>query len=363
MLRQNPRPGDIVRQPTLARTLRAIAGEGRRAFYEGPLAEAMANAVRDDDGWLTTDDLAAHATVVRAPVEATFAGARVLAQPPVTQALLSLMALRALERHPTRDEAVRCHLSVEAVEAAFQHRDEIAVPGVEGRLLALDLDIDPERSAGLGGPTSFTHTTAVSAADESGMVVSMVVSVFHHFGSSTFVPEGGFFMNDRLRGFSRDPDSPNAPRGGVRPVHTLSPLMVETADEVYAVATPGADGQVQTLVQFLDKVLAGGASHATALDAPRWRSADGKLSLERGFDPHVAAELAARGHDLAWLPAGGPGLRRDRGLRLAPRQRQRLLDRRPEARSLGRSLVDCTRALLRQSRSSVSDIPRQESSE
>jgi gamma-glutamyltranspeptidase / glutathione hydrolase len=298
------RPGDIVKQPRLGRTLLGIAAEGSRAFYEGSLAEAMEEAVTADGGWLTTGDLAAHRTVIRRPVESVFAGARIIAQPPVTQALLSLMALRALERFDHTDKAVRAHLGIEAIEAAFQHRDEIAVPGSEGALLALDLDIDVGRAAGLAGPTSFTHTTAVSAADESGAVVSMVVSVFHHFGSATFVPAGGFFMNDRMRGFSRVPGSPNAPRAGARPVHTLSPLMVETPDDVYAVATPGADGQVQTLLQFLDSVLAGGASLSAALDAPRWRSADGKLSLERGFDPKAGADLAARGHTVGWLPTG-----------------------------------------------------------
>jgi len=136
-------------------------------------------------------------------------------------------------------------------------------------------------------------------------IVTMVVSVFDEFGCATLVPEYGFFLNNRLMGFSSDPSSPNRAAPGKRPVHTLSPMLVDTGNCAFAVATPGADGQVQTLTQLLDLLQARGVAFTEALDHPRWRSADGSVTFEEGFDRATVAALADRGHQVQWGPAGG----------------------------------------------------------
>ena len=79
----------------------------------------------------------------------------------------------------------------------------------------------------------------------------MLISVFDAFGCATWVPECGFFVNDRLLSFSRDPESPNAPAGGKRPVHTLAPAMIIDGQRIVCISTPSADGQVQALLQVL----------------------------------------------------------------------------------------------------------------
>jgi gamma-glutamyltranspeptidase/glutathione hydrolase len=216
------------------------------------------------------------------------------------------MALRALERGGASEQPDRAHLAVEAIEAAFEHRHEIAAEGAEERLLDLELGVDPGRAARRGGPTGGLHTTAVASADSDGTVVSMLISVYALFGSGVLVPEGGFLLNNRLSGTSRDPDSPNFPSPGRLPVHTLSPSLVSNAEGAFALATPGADGQVQTLVQVIDAIAADGARVPVALDRPRWRSSDTRLLIEDDYEPEVAAELERRGHELVRLPAGAP---------------------------------------------------------
>lgn len=297
-------PGQLVRQLALAETIEQIGREGPRAFYSGPLAAAIAAACRADGAAMAEADLAAHATVESEPVSIGFHGATVHAQPPVTQAILALMALRRLEPIRDADRAVRSHAAVEALQAAFQHRDRISAPGAAEALLAIDLDIDLERARRLGGPTVQSHTTAIATADARGTVVSMVISVFDEFGSSALVPEGGFFLNNRMQSFSADPASPNAPGPGKRPVHTLCPMLVEGPSGVLALSTPGADGQVQTLVQIIDALLVEGVGLTAALDRRRWRATDQRLVVEDGLDAEVADGLAARGHDLDWRPAG-----------------------------------------------------------
>jgi gamma-glutamyltranspeptidase/glutathione hydrolase len=214
------------------------------------------------------------------------------------------MALGVLDRAAETDSVRVAHLGVEAIEAAFAFRDEVAVPGAASRLLSTELEVDRLRARRLGGPRGYAHTTAVASADSEGTVVSMLVSVFDDFGSAGLVGPGGFFLNNRMTGFSPNPGSPNAAAPGRRPVHTLSPALVEEPGSVMALATPGADGQVQFLVQLVDGLLRGGASLPEVLGRPRWRSVDGGLALEGGFDDAVADGLQKLGHELLRLPAG-----------------------------------------------------------
>jgi gamma-glutamyltranspeptidase/glutathione hydrolase len=297
-------PGAHIRQPKLATLLERIGREGPSAFYAGEIGEAIVRRVREDGGMLTPEDLLAHETVERPPVESSYREVGLRFQPPVSQALLAAMILRELERYGDRDDDALLHLGIEAVEAAFAYRDAVSEPGAELHLLGLQLSLDPARASRRGGPKGYSHTTPVACVDGQGTVVSMLVSVFDDFGSASLVPEGGFLLNDRLTGFSKDPGSPNSAAPGRRPVHTLSPALMERGRVVAALVTPGADGQVQTLAQVIDAIARRNEDIATALARPRWRSLDASVVLEEGFSSSAATELVRRGHDIRWLPPG-----------------------------------------------------------
>jgi gamma-glutamyltranspeptidase/glutathione hydrolase len=299
------RPGSLVRQPALAGLLERIGRSGARAFYEDESATRLAAAAAGAGGSLAAADLAAHAGVMRPPVRGTYRDFEITVQPPVSQALLALMALRALEHSGASSAAERAHAAVEAIEAAFEQRHEIAAENAAERLLGMTLEVDAGCRAGRrGGPTGGLHTTAVAAAAADGAVVSMLVSVFDLFGCGVLVPESGFVLNNRLSGCSKDPESPNAVAPGRRPVQTLSPALVSSGPLVSALAPPGADGQVQTLVQVIDALAADGDNLPRALDRPRWRSTDGRVAIESDYDPEVMAELERRGHHLVPVEPG-----------------------------------------------------------
>jgi gamma-glutamyltranspeptidase / glutathione hydrolase len=298
-------PGRLLRQDGLADLIEAIGRDGPAAFYAGPVAEAVEAAAREDGAALSAADLADHQTVVIDPLSIGFRGGTVFGQPPVTQAVLALMALQVLDGLDDGDPITRHHVAIEALNAAFAHRDEIADPAAAAGLLDIELAVDRAWAAARGGPTAQAHTTAVACADATGMVVTMVVSVFDEFGSSRLVPRYGFLLNNRMMGFSPNPASPNAAAAAKRPVHTLSPLLLDTGDVVLALSTPGADGQVQTLTQLLERIRVDRLSYTAALDAPRWRSVEGGLTVEQGFAPEVADALADKGHAISWAPRGG----------------------------------------------------------
>ncbi|WP_190816548.1 gamma-glutamyltransferase [Saccharopolyspora pogona] len=160
------------------------------------------------------------------------------------------------------------------------------------------LSVDYERATPRTGPRAYLHTAGVATADDNGTIVSSLVSVFDDFGSAIYVPEAEIRLNNRAAGFTA---GPNAPRAATRPVHTLAPAVVRTPSSRYALATPGADGQVQTLLQVLAAARAG-KSLDEAIAQPRWRSQDGDLVIPPGHPARDA--LAQRGHRLSEADAG-----------------------------------------------------------
>ena len=296
LLDGKPGVGDLVQLPRLSELLRAVGEGGHREFYCGAPAVAMAAAAQADGGTLTSGDIEGYSAIVTAPVSAEHWGARIEVTPPTSQAILLLLALaRFADKAGSAD---RLREQVEAVEFAFRFRQDVARSDARTRLLEPDL----EPSTAASAPRPFNHTAAVTVGDRHGQVVSMLVSVFDDFGGATFVPEYEFHLNSRLLGF--DDDGPNAPSGRSRPVHTLSPALVRQGHRILAIATPGADGQVQTLLQVLTSVLADGASLQSVLHRARWRLVGRELHIEQGFPESPLAELRRDGRPIHILPAG-----------------------------------------------------------
>ena len=289
-------PGDRLVQGALANVLDLIGKEHRFGFYHGSVAEAVAKAAGDHNGRLSTKDLAAHETPVLPSLPLSLHGATVHVQPPMSQGVLLLMALRAVEglgplAHPAAE-----HAEIEATLSAFAYRDRAA----EGaKLIDLELQVNMARASNRIGPRPYLHTAGVATADARGMVVSSLISVFDEFGSGVYVPEGGFVLNNRAGGFT---DGFNASGPGRRPVHTLAPALLDRPSGPLALATPGADGQVQVLLQIVRGILADQTGLAELLDRPRWRSESGRLLIER--DHPQAAALQRMGHELEPLQEG-----------------------------------------------------------
>lgn len=283
-------------QPELAALLERVAREGRSSFYEGADAHAIVRAVGRLGGVLSEADFAQHATVVARPIETQWGELRVAAQPPMTQGVLLNMAVNALAGLGNFPNELSDHVAVELTEAAFAFRSQVARGEA---LLETPLSVDFTRAAHRGGPRAYLHTAGVAAADAEGRVISSLVSVFDDFGSAVFVPELGITLNNRAGGFT---DGDNAPAPGKRPVHTLAPVLVTDSRGVLGLATPGADGQVQTLLQVLLGLQRDGLDLARAIARPRWRSENGRLLIEQS---HSAIErLRALGHDVAPLADG-----------------------------------------------------------
>jgi gamma-glutamyltranspeptidase/glutathione hydrolase len=287
----------IVTQPQLAETLATLATSGARSFYEGDIAHALIEAARNDGSLLEIDDLSEHETPIQPPHVTTIGDWVIESQPPVSQAALVAFALSAVEGNEKLD-VPRAHLLTEALEEGFQWRPSLTEIEAVSRL-PWGWKSPGERARKRGGAHGTSHTTSVSTSDGNGMVVSLLTSVFHNFGSKFLIPELGFFLNNRMLALNASSHVSPA----MRPVHTLSPLIVHHGEDRVGIATPGADAQVQVLSQILNYVILEGVNWSEALQKPRWRLQERALMIEEDFDAETVAQLRNLGHEITFLPS------------------------------------------------------------
>jgi gamma-glutamyltranspeptidase / glutathione hydrolase len=309
-----PAAGFRLRQPDLARTLRTIQTEGAAAFYRGSIARAIVAASERGGGLFSERDLAEHRTDVLEPIRATYREWTVLEQPPVSQGLIVLIALKILEAlDPPSDPADRVHLQVEAHKLALTERLALVgdpafspvpidpmISSQRGRELARQ--IDHRRAAALRQePVGHPDTTYLCVVDEARNVVSYIHSLYA--GNGVVAGDTGILLNNRMGCFSLDPNSPNRLAPGKRPVHTLNSWMLWQNGMPQAVGgTPGSFWQVQTNLQLISNLIDLGMPVQQAIDAPRWTMggqtswSDSSLSLEARFGDTVIQSLRARGH-------------------------------------------------------------------
>jgi len=319
-----PRAGEIFRNPGLARTFRAVAEGGKTAFYQGSIAEAIAQVIGSAGGCLSASDLAAHESTWDEPISTTYRGLRIWECPPNGQGLAALLGLNILEGFDLTElpplSAPRLHLEIEAMRLAFADTswyvaDPAFNPAPLEQLLSKEYAaerrqlLDPNRAIldqRYGTPTSGSDTVYFSVVDDQGSACSFINSNYMGFGTG-IVPAGwGFTLQNRGHNFRLDPQHPNALAPGKRPYHTIIPAMAtqpgpDGKEELYAsFGVMGGfmqpQGHLQVTIAMLDDQL----DPQQALDQPRFciaeADAGGDVNLEAGIPPVVMDELSAMGH-------------------------------------------------------------------
>jgi gamma-glutamyltranspeptidase/glutathione hydrolase len=318
-----PEVGERFAMPGAARALRAIGATGGEAFYRGEIAAALASASAAQGGAMTAADLAAYQPEWVTPIGQDYRGRRLHEIPPNGQGITALIALGILEHFDLAslpvDGAQAHHLQIEAIKLAFADvYRHVAEPGSMGVTAEQMLEpaylaararlIDPQRAQVFGtGLPDEAHrrggTIYLSAADESGMMVSFIQSNYMGFGSGVVLPDWGVSLQNRGHGFSLAAGSPNQVAPGKRPFHTIIPgFLTEGGQPRMSFGVMGANmqpqGHVQTLVRMLDH-----RQHPqAACDAPRWRFNQGlSLNVEPAMPAATVAGLRERGHQIETL--------------------------------------------------------------
>ena len=315
-----PRAGEIFRFPDQARTLGRIAATQGEAFYRGELAEKMQAHSMANGGAMTREDLASHTNDWVGTITQDYRGLTVHEIPPNGQGIVCLMALGILSHFDVSDYPVdsadSVHLQIEAVKLAFADAyrfvaDPRAMEFAPQRLLDPDylearaglLDMKRAQDFGHGTPPK-GGTVYLTAADASGMMVSMIQSNFMGFGSGVVVPGTGISLQNRGSGFVLTPDHPNQVAPRKRPFHTIIPgFVTKNGEPVMSFGLMGGSMQPQGHTQMMVRMADYGQGPQGAIDAPRFRIVQGmEITFENEWPAATIKELARRGHRIMNLP-------------------------------------------------------------
>ncbi|MDD2877461.1 MAG: gamma-glutamyltransferase family protein [Acidiphilium sp.] len=326
-----PTPGTIIHQPELARSLRAIATHGAKAFYEGEIASRMVAELRARGGLHTELDFAAGRTAATfvAPVERDFDGLTIWECPPNGSGLLALMLLGIIEGFgPAPDGPlgpIRLHRHIEAARLVYRDRDalladpehsEIPIQHLlsDDYLTSLRLLINDEQTlknlprAGETLLPAHRDTVYLCVVDPEGNACSFINSTYQSFGSGIIAPGTGIVLHNRGLGFSLTRGHPNVIAPGKRPMHTIIPGMAtKNGHAIMPFGVMGGHYQPMGQSWLLTNWRHYGLDIQESLDLPRVFPYGGTVEVERGVPQTSIDGLIARGHRITQVtrPLGG----------------------------------------------------------
>ncbi|MGJ8573080.1 MAG: gamma-glutamyltransferase [Hoeflea sp.] len=329
-------PGDVIRQPDLAATLKKIASEGPDGFYKGQVAEQIAASVQEAGGSMTVEDLAGYKAVLRQPVSGTYRGHEIVSMPPPSSGGTHIIQiLNVMEGYPVgflgHNSSDTIHLMAEAMKRAYADRSEYLgdpdfadVPvktltskdyaakirdGISLNRATPSASIKPGELA----PYESDQTTHFSIVDKDGNAVSNTYTLNFSYGSGMTAAGTGVLLNNEMDDFSAKPGVPNAygliggdanaVEPGKRPLSSMSPTIVLKDGKPFLVTgSPGGSRIITTTLQVISNMIDHGMNVAEATNAARihhqWLPDEIRVE-EGGLSRDTVAALEAKGHTIA----------------------------------------------------------------
>ncbi|KAF2807209.1 gamma-glutamyltranspeptidase [Mytilinidion resinicola] len=338
--------GDKISRKRYADTLETVALKGPNAFYTGAIARTTIDAIRNARGIMTLKDLASFNVTLRKPVEIEYKGYTLRSVPAPASGAVVLQTFKVLEGYSNVGLNQSTHRLDEAIRFGYGERtllgDPAFIDGVDAYQISM---LAPETAAEVRAKISDFHTLNVSAydpalidslntpgtsqitaADSSGLVISLTTTINTLFGSQLIVPETGIILNNEMNDFSTPgvsdvkgylPQPSNYIRPGKKPLSSMSPTIVEHGNGTFYVALGAGGGSriittnIQTLWHILDHNMTG----SIALSQPRFHDqlVPNVMSFEYAFNNSTVAYLESLGHNVSWVPLGqsyGQAIRR-----------------------------------------------------
>jgi gamma-glutamyltranspeptidase/glutathione hydrolase len=335
--------GTRLKNPGLVRAYRALAQGGVKAFYEGPMARAIVDAVNRPatapgatvrGGAMTLADLANYEARIRQPVRSTYRGYELYGMPlPGSGGVTVFAALNILEGWDLKalPRAQAEHLYLEASRLAFADRNayladpeyvDAPVAGLLSKEYAAHRRkaIDAGRAASgpvaAGDPFPFqqdasvtlrpapsaalrqesAHTTHLTVSDKDGNIVAYTFTIESWGGSGIVVPGYGFLLNNEMTDFEFSGPGPNVPEAGKRPRSSMAPtIALKDGKPAFTIGSPGGATIITTVLQTIVNHVDFGMRMDQAIDAPRLSERNGAATdVEPGFDTGAQAAALAR---------------------------------------------------------------------
>ncbi|CAA9536098.1 MAG: Gamma-glutamyltranspeptidase @ Glutathione hydrolase [uncultured Thermomicrobiales bacterium] len=330
----SPLPGLMrpLRQPDLAATLRSIAAEGPRVFYEGPIADAIVADMRANDGLIDAGDLASYRARVVPPLRSGYRGHEVVGAPAASGGPTVLETLNLMEGAPLarlgHNSVAALHEIAEACRQALVDRfayladpDFVPVPVAElvskayaaeqrtgflpdraretvlaGDRGRLGVAHDPETSEPGYGRLPMT-TTHVSVVDRAGNAVSLTQTLLSGWGSRVVVPGTGVLLNNGMMWFDPEPGRPNSIEGGKRPLANMAPiLLLRDGQSFMSLGAMGGRRILNAVPQIVANVVDFGMGIQEAITAPRIDYSTRRLEVSDRLPAETIAGLESLGY-------------------------------------------------------------------
>ena len=327
------REGDKLIQTDLAATLTAIAAQGPRGFYEGPVAEKLVQAIKDAGGIFTLEDLKSYQAMIRSPIRGNYRGYDIISMPqPSSGGVGVVETLNILEGFPMREmkqgTPASLHVMIEALKRAYADRarylgDPAFVSAPIATLISKDYAAKQRASIDLDHATPWTdvlsatppregsNTTHFSVVDSMGNAVSNTYTLNFSYGLGLVAEGTGVLLNNELDDFTAAPGASNAfglvgfeanlPGPGKRPLSSMAPTIVlKDGKPVLVTGTPGGSRIISIVTQVIVNMLDYDMDVAAAVAAPRLHHQwlPDEVRIEHGFSDDVLAALRAKGHRL-----------------------------------------------------------------
>jgi gamma-glutamyltranspeptidase/glutathione hydrolase len=315
-----PAVGEIFRNPDVANSLRLVARNGARAFYDGPLTKRLVDYLHAKGGLHTAEDFSQFSAEWVTPISTTYRGWTVYEIPPNGQGIAALEMLNIMEKFPLHDwghnSSNALHTMIEAKKLAYADMLHYIgdmrfskVPMAE----MLSKDHAARRAKLIDGahancdvPASASFnpgpdTTYLCTVDKDGNMVSLIQSDYNSFGSALVAPGTGFVLHDRGALFTLEENHPNVLTGHKRPVHTIIPAFMEKGDTRIAFGIMGGWNQSQAHAQFVADIVDFNLNIQKALEAPRFAKITFEgcdVRLEGRIPAAVVEDLKSRGHQV-----------------------------------------------------------------
>ena len=318
-----PKIGDMFRDPQMAAALKLIASQGTAAFYKGAIAQAILKTSQRLGGKFTAADLAEFQAEWVEPISTDYRGWKVYELPPNGQGVAAIEMLNLFSQFPMGDYPSRgageLHVQIEAQKLAFADLQKyigdprFSKAPVNG-MISMDYARERAKLIDLGQarcdvpagtpPVVRGDTIYLSVVDRDGNIVSLIQSLYEHFGSGVVVDDYGFTLQNRGGLFTITPDHPNALAPRKRPFHTIIPAFMEKGDVHMGFGIMGGLNQAQAHAQFISNIVDHGMNIQMALEAPRFTKKNFggcDVSIESRIPEEIREALTARGHQLKVL--------------------------------------------------------------
>jgi len=330
----NYQPGDTLVQTDLANTLTAIANNGSKAFYQGPIAKAISQTVKNAGGIMTEADLQQYQAIERQPVMGDYHGYKVLSMPPPSSGGVHVIQmLNMLENYPIaqlgHNTSATIHLMAESMRRAYADRSlylgdpdfvNVPVDALTNKQYAKSLtqQINPFKATpssdvtpGKVAPYESNQTTHYSIVDKDGNAVSNTYTLNFSYGSGMVATGTGILLNNEMDDFSAKPGTPNgygliggeanAVQPKKRPLSSMTPTIVLKGDKPYLVTgSPGGSRIITTTLQVIMNVIDHKMNIAEATAAKRFHHQwlPDYIRIEQGLNQDTVSLLQQKGHDI-----------------------------------------------------------------